>query len=59
VLSEGEGTIKNKTIELKFELLGSPTVLKGTLSEDGNRISGTYTMEATNDPQSITLLRKK
>jgi len=59
ILSEGEGTIKNKTLELKFELLGSPTVLKGTLSEDGNRISGTYTMAATNDPQSIALIRKK
>lgn len=59
ILSEGTGTVHNKTIELKFELLGSPTVLKGTLSDDGNRISGTYTMEATGDPQSIVLLRKK
>jgi hypothetical protein len=59
MLSEGSGTVHNKAIELRFELLGSPTILKGTLSDDGNRISGTYTMEATGDPQSIVLLRKK
>ncbi len=59
MLSEGTGTIHNKTVELIFDLLGSSTVLKGTLSDDGNHISGTYTMEATGDPQSITLLRKK
>ena len=59
VLSEGEGTINGKNVELKFELLGSATVLKGNLSDDGNKISGTYTMQLTNDPQTIVLIRKK
>ena len=59
VLSTGTGEIKNGKVELKFELLGSPTVLKAAVSKDGKRMSGTYTMEATGEPQKVTLVRSE
>ncbi len=57
-ISGGEGEVNNKNVELHFQLFGSPTVLKATLSDDGNSMKGTYTMQASGEAQSIQLVRK-
>lgn len=59
IISTGTGKITGKNVELRYEVMGMSTVLKGKLSDDRNRISGTYTMESTNDPQPIVLVRQK
>lgn len=55
----GNGKINSGNVELNFNLFGSPIVLKAKLSMDGNRLKGTYTMQATGEVQSITLVRSK
>lgn len=58
VISTGTGVVDHNRVELNFILLGMPTVLKATLSEDGKKLNGTYTIQTTGEAQPVLLKRR-
>ncbi|WP_162944512.1 toll/interleukin-1 receptor domain-containing protein [Flavisolibacter nicotianae] len=58
VISTGTGVVDHNHVELNFTLLGMPTVLKATLSEDGKKLNGTYTIQTTGEAQPVQLKRR-
>jgi hypothetical protein len=58
VISTGTGEINNRQITMNFPLFGMPTVVSAVLSDDGNTISGHYTIQANNTTQPIKLVRR-
>jgi hypothetical protein len=54
-ISTGTGEISNKNVTLNFPLFGMATVLNATLSNDGNTINGSYTIQANGTTQPVQL----
>lgn len=57
-IGNGNGVITGRNVELNVPMFGIATNLRGTLSADGNVISGTYTVPATGAVQAFRLVRK-
>lgn len=58
LVSEGLGTIDNRTVLLKIDLFGVVTQLKLTLSPDQMYLNGNYVVQITGDSQPIKLKKQ-
>ncbi len=58
LISSGTGYINGNNVELHITLFGINTLIKGKLSADERRITGTYTYETTGAVQPFTLLKQ-
>jgi hypothetical protein len=54
----GTGTVSGNQVNLNVTLLSIPTQLQGSLSPDGQRIEGIYTVPATGESTGFKLVRK-
>lgn len=57
-IATGSGEIRGRDVVLNMPLFGVPTVVHLTLSADGRKMTGTYTMQANGVAESIRLTRQ-